>query len=41
MDSKVEQCVYNMIETLLIKANYNKNEPLKMMELWARPNSKR
>lgn len=41
MDTKVEQCVYEMIETLLIKANYVEGEPLKMMELWAKPGAQR
>lgn len=27
-------CVYKMIETLLIKANYQKNKPLRLLELW-------
>ena len=28
--------VYSMIETLLIKANFKKNQPLRMLELWGR-----
>ncbi len=35
-DWKTTQCVYKMIETLLIKANYKKNQPLRMLELWGR-----
>lgn len=37
MDSKSSECIYRLIETLLIKANFQPNEPLKMMELWAEP----
>ena len=35
LDWKSMQCVYKMIETLLIKANFQENTPLKMLELWA------
>ena len=41
MDAKSSECIYRMIETLLIKANYQSGEPLKMMELWAEPGSSR
>lgn len=41
MEPKSRQLVYDMIETLLINANYEKGKELKMMELWAEPGSRR
>jgi len=41
VDPKSSECIYRMIETLLIKANYQSSEPLKMMELWAEPGTSR
>ena len=41
MDPASEECVYRMIETLLIKANYVPGEPLRMMELWSRKGQQR
>lgn len=34
LDWKSMTAVYKMIETLLIKANYQKNKPLRLLELW-------
>jgi hypothetical protein len=36
LDWKSMEAVYKMIETLLIKANYQKGKPLKLLELWGR-----
>ena len=35
LDWKAKEVVYNMIETLLINANYKQGQPLKLMEVWA------
>lgn len=37
VDDRSYEIIYRMIETLLIKANYQPGQPLKMMELFARP----
>ena len=41
LDWKSMECVYKMIETLLIKANYEKGCELKLLELWGRKNHSR
>ena len=41
LDWKAKEVVYNMIETLLIKANYKEGEPLKLMEIWADKDTQR
>ena len=34
LDWKSKEMVYQMIETLLIKANYSSGNPLRLLELW-------
>ena len=41
LDWKAKEIVYNMIETLLISANYKQGEHLKLMEIWADKDTKR
>lgn len=41
LDWKSMEAVYQMIETLLIKANYSKGKELQLLELWGREGQKR
>lgn len=41
LDNKSMETVYKMIETLLIKANYHKDQPLKLLELWGKQNGRK